>query len=37
MFVNLFGTKEDGIKNAKAYEMSSTLLCVLSFYYILFY
>jgi hypothetical protein len=30
MFVNLFNTKEDGIKNVMAYEMSLILYCSLS-------
>jgi hypothetical protein len=37
MFVNLYNTKEDGIKNAKAQEMSFTLYCSLSFCLILFH
>jgi hypothetical protein len=37
MFVNLFNTKEDGIKNVKSYEMSFILYCALSFHSIMFH
>jgi hypothetical protein len=37
MFVNLFDTKKDGIKNVKIYEMSFILYCLLSFHLILFH
>jgi hypothetical protein len=36
MFVNLFSTKGDGIKNVKAHEMSLILYCSLSFHTISF-